>query len=382
MKEELIDHIRTQLTEFEVGYRDGAWERFNRQQGRRRRVVFWTRLAGAAAILLCILRIIVPWVHQDGVVIQNHPQAQANRIRPVTPIAEQQHSPPARAVAVSRIIKKARPTVAEGGALTEETPGRLTDSLNSMRPLLAAMENPGPMALQVAGPFTESGHEEKIPPGEKQEVRTGVRERASGKWRLAFAFGQAMDNRLKADIGLGLDIAYKATGRLSISAGVHFNQLGGGFRDRHPDLSTSTGKVLTGSQASLQGIEIPFGLEIKASSRLYAHAGISAYAVTGQRQHLDYTEQKTTVNTYVDPDGNMRSETVTVNEFSTESVPEEQLRRRSGVFGLYNFAIGWRQQVAKKYAVSIEPFVKVPLSRYSDQNLNLVQGGLRLKVDL
>ena len=137
---------------------------------------------------------------------------------------------------------------------------------------------------------------------------------------------------------------------------------------------------MSGAQASMSGIDIPLELQVKASKRIYARLGVSAYAIISQQQTLEYSEQKSKVNTYVEPDGTMRTETVTTIEVSAESVPEEKLKQNKLV-GLYNFSVGYQQKITKRNTLSFEPYVKIPVSGYSEQKLNLVQGGLRLKVD-
>jgi hypothetical protein len=200
------------------------------------------------------------------------------------------------------------------------------------------------------------------------------------KWRFSLAFGQALDSRSKTDFHIGTYVNYRIDSRLSISSGITYSQFGGGKTFPLPEPSARSGKMMSSARAELTGIDIPLELQIKAGNKMYARMGLSASTMITQQQTLNFSEQKVQVNTYVDPNGITRSETVTINEVTTEAVPEEKLKQNR-LAGFYNICVGYQRRIAKNNTVGLEPFVKIPIGSYSEQRLNLVQGGLRVKLD-
>jgi type VI protein secretion system component VasF len=65
MKEELIDHIKNQLADFDQGYTEGAWESFRDKNERRKKLALWVRMAGAAAILLIAIILLPSKLSKD-----------------------------------------------------------------------------------------------------------------------------------------------------------------------------------------------------------------------------------------------------------------------------------------------------------------------------
>ena len=55
MKQELIEHIKSQLDDLELDYREGAWEQFRERRDRNRSVIFWRKVMSAAAMLILML---------------------------------------------------------------------------------------------------------------------------------------------------------------------------------------------------------------------------------------------------------------------------------------------------------------------------------------
>jgi hypothetical protein len=80
------------------------------------------------------------------------------------------------------------------------------------------------------------------------------------------------------------------------------------------------------------------------------------------------------VNGYAD------SKTMIVKEKTTEPQPEANIDPDKYI-GFYNFSLGYKQKISKKNNIAIEPFLRLPMKTFSKENLNLTNGGLRLKID-
>ncbi|MBE9586243.1 hypothetical protein IM792_17445 [Mucilaginibacter sp. JRF] len=385
MKEDLIEHIKSQLSNLEIDYHDGAWERFNEKRKQKRGAVVWRASLSAAAVLIFCLGFVTYQLLNEKTQ-QPHGRKLAAITEPRRPDTEEQlkTSVPENALNVTQSVNDKNEKVT-------------TPIAKVIRPLLLPLNTDSGVTAPVAVDVTPvpvpqfnsvtQSHVKKMNTEDflVQETisKYPVPEKISGgrKWSFAFSVGQAIDTRSKTDLSAGMHISYLLNDRLSLVSGIFFNQLGGARKNEVPDMKGRTDKFMTGTQASLAGVDVPLEFQYKATKQLYARIGVSAYAIVSQQQTLDYLERRTDVNTYVGPDGSTRTESVTVSEVSTESVPTEKLKQRHSMVGLYNLSIGWKQKLNDQHSIAFEPYVKIPLAGYSDQKLNLVQGGLRLKVD-
>jgi hypothetical protein len=69
-----------------------------------------------------------------------------------------------------------------------------------------------------------------------------------------------------------------------------------------------------------------------------------------------------------------------VKEKTTEPQSEANIDPDKYI-GFYNFSLGYKQKISKKNNIAIEPFLRLPMKTFSKENLNLTNGGLRLKID-
>ena len=379
MKQELIEHIKSQLNDFDLEYREGAWERFQAENKTNRKFLIWRKIMGAAAILLLML-LVLPWrsFKRANHKLVYHPRTGTVAICSSGPVTKDTIIP------ADMNLQRNKQTFPRSGfvaavmqpavILNNATVSAGTDSTDSENADTSTWSQQAIFPAKKAGHKKLSIEEMLAADNQPQPVLP-----SRSKWHISLAIGQAMDSRSKTDLNIGTYINYEMNSRLALISGISYNQFGGEKGFPLPDPSARSGKMMTGARADLSGIDIPLELQVKAG-QIYARVGVSASAIISQQQTLDFSEQKVQVNTYVDADGVTRSETVTVNEITTEAVPEEKLGHNR-VAGFYNFCLGYQQKISKNRSIGLEPFIKIPMSVYSEQRLNLVQGGLRVKVD-
>lgn len=381
MNQELIEHMKSQLNELELDYRDGAWERFLEKKNRHRKLLFWRRATAAAAVLFFMLLLIPGRLNRQGTkqIVLHPPGTVADRqhtatIIAVTPTVNSRHSYSGKAKSpmAGRKPISIFTALTIAGPQTEDPEVRAGD--------ISGQQEIPVQAIEAKPKEKKKPSFEELLAAESAQNQPLPKRSDNRKWTFALSIGQALDTRSKTDLSLGTHIAYALSDRLSLSSGLLYNQLGGAKTIPLPEPSVRNGKMLNGSQANLAGIDIPLDLQIKAGKQLYARVGVSAYAVLSQRQTLNYSENKMVVTSYVDPSGTTHTETVTTTEVSTESVPEEKLKQHN-LIGLYNLSVGYQQKITRQHTLSFEPYLKIPINGYSEQKLNLVQGGLRIKVD-
>jgi hypothetical protein len=382
MKEELIDHIKNQLADFDQGYTEGAWESFRDKNERRKKLALWIRIAGAAAILLVAIILLPSKLSRDQnliykEIITNKKSEGRHMLSTVIAPLKQPHLRSQKSVyPVSRVYDSGQIKTHHPIAIIRKV-SAIDTSTSIVRNNIVGIPNNKTKAPETAKPKTM----DDLFAGENNKP-TRLTQGNSGrpKWGFGFSVGQAMDNRSKTNLYVGTHVSYQINSRLALASGVAFNQLGGYKSVKLSEPSIRSGKFLSGAVAGLYGIEVPLELQYKTGSRVYARAGVSAFTVISQKQTLAYTEQTVSVSNYIDENGNEKSETITTKAVSTEAVPQAKLQQHTFI-ALYNFAVGYQFKITNRNALALEPYVKLPATGFSEQKLNLVQGGMRIKFD-
>jgi hypothetical protein len=382
MKEELIDHIKNQLADFDQGYTEGAWESFRDKNERRKKLALWIRIAGAAAILLVAIILVPSKLSRDQnliykEIITNKKSEDRHILSTVIALLKQPHIRSQKSVyPVSRVYDDGQIKTHNPIAIINPV-SAIDTSTSIVQNNIAGMPNNKTKTPETAKPKTM----DDLFAGENNKpIRLTQGNSDRPKWGFGFSVGQAMDNRSKTNLYVGTHISYQINSRLALASGVAFNQLGGYKSVKLPEATVQSGKFLSGAVAGLYGIEVPLELQYKTNSRVYARAGVSAFTVISQKQTLAYTEQTVSVSNYIDDNGKEHSETITTKAVSTETVPQAKLQQHTFI-ALYNFAVGYQFKISNRNVLALEPYVKLPATGFSEQKLNLVQGGMRIKFD-
>ncbi|MBC7418536.1 MAG: hypothetical protein H7325_10310, partial [Pedobacter sp.] len=130
----------------------------------------------------------------------------------------------------------------------------------------------------------------------------------------------------------------------------------------------------------VSGINVPLELRYKISDRIYTNVGVSALAVLNNSQNNTYFSNG--VETLASPSSTQTSElkTYIVQKKTVEPQPPASVAPDYYI-GFYNFSLGYKQKISKNNNISIEPFLQLPMKTFSKENLNLTNGGVRLKFD-
>jgi hypothetical protein len=385
MNQELIEHIKSQLGDLELDYQEGAWENFQGKEERKLKVIFWRRLL-AAAVGLLFLGLFLPGAltnmvrNKKGIAHSTLISKQVQHDGPITPSI---------LLPLKKYLKSASQTISKTKQSTndsefgekKEHPITTTGSEVLIVPFSIHAElgdsvNPAPENVAKKRMTTaELLANDSYPSKKRAQPSTTIQ-----KWSFGISFGQAMDTRSKTDFSIGTHVAYAINNKISLTSGLAYTQVGGEKKYELPEMSARTGKFQTGSQVDVSGLEMPIELQVKTGKQIYARLGLSAFVTMAQRQTVDYSEQKVVINNYVNENGVTQTKTITTTEVSTEPIADKMLTQRK-MFGFYNLSLGYKQKVNKRNTIALEPYIKIPMSSYSDQQLNLVQGGLRIKVD-
>lgn len=200
-------------------------------------------------------------------------------------------------------------------------------------------------------------------------------------------YAKGSDNEF--NVGVGLSSEIKLSGRLKLLTGVAINQNSLNYQTALPQKAggyltaslarnrgnlyaapaiapsfttlTATTPVLQNYQANLLGLDIPLNLKYQLSkSDTYVSAGISSGTYLNETYQFVYNYPAATDN----------QNTKTHNAFGTFDFART-----------LNFSFGMGYPLGKRNRLTVEPFVKYPLSGLGSQDLKFGAGGVNLKLN-
>lgn len=133
---------------------------------------------------------------------------------------------------------------------------------------------------------------------------------------------------------------------------------------------------------SVSGIDIPLEINYAISKKIYATAGVSGLIVIDDNKkytYLDIRNEKVAVQT--NKGSSKENKPVLFSEQNITTQPLHPSNENAPFMGYYNLSMGFRQKISHTNAISIEPFIKVPMKNANQQNLNYKGTGIRLKFD-
>ncbi|WP_426324830.1 hypothetical protein [Pedobacter sp. R-06] len=406
MDKELIEHITAQLQNHEETYPNGAWERFSEKKNKRRGIAFWPLWAAAALILIFggvffaqnnsdqkkDIAITKPKVQQNATADANsntnietkidstslnNDKAPVNNLAANRPAKITESTKPlltAEQTSYSFINTLEQLAPVNNNLLDNKLAGANLSNLQTKQfDILTEKKNPQPIAQTS---FEKLLAQDSYANQQKLPSKTNV----NSKWQPDVYIAPAMGNDNKVTMNYGFSLSYAIANKLSISSGVSYASISTTESLNASAPQTLSGKNLESVDAKVRGINVPLELKYNISDKLYTNIGVSALAVLNNSQQNNYIVNQVqsfsspTVNGYAD------SKTLIVKEKTTEPQPEATIDPDKYI-GFYNFSLGYKQKISKKNNIAIEPFLRLPMKTFSKENLNLTNGGLRLKID-
>lgn len=402
MDKELIEHIKSQLKAHEENYSAGAWERFAEKDQKRRTFVYWP-LWTAAAIILVFFGIFFGLNNLTKTDIAKSKE-KIERKKPIEHLPEtsgelanggdlkslkskenskdKSSSMPQNYSSDALLIDHlhAKPQLKNGLiAQSEEKLNnefvnvQLSNLQNTNKQIVISKQNQ-PSAKKLT-------FEELLSADSKTKIaKTEEKKTANSKWESGVYVAPAMGNDNKVNVNYGFSLSYAVANKLSLNSGISYASLSSTETLSESSPQSLTGRNLGAVSAKVSGINVPLELRYNISDKFYTGVGVSALAVLNNSQ--DNTYLSNDVQTFASP-----SSAVTGNAkqyIVKEKTVEPQAAASVGLdnyIGFYNFSFGYKQKVFKKNNVSIEPFLQLPMKTFSKENLNLTNGGIRLKFD-
>ena len=409
MDKELIEHITTQLQNHEEQYVPGAWERFSeKEENKRRGFVLWP-LWTAAAIIFMISGIFL--IHQSEEskqpsVVKSKVQNTESPISTKTGENTNSHEPFVQGTKSAGINQD------EKQAYLPSSSQPSNSNLNHKLDLITPEKHPveALIALNNDNFTTQSSHiksidnnqsvadaqsEKQKPEANKklsfedllavdsktnQQHPTNSKTEQHSKWQPDVYVAPSMGNDNKLNMNYGFSLSYAIANKLSISSGVSYASISSTESQNATAPQSLSGKNLESINAKVQGINVPLELRYNISEKLYTGVGVSALAILSNSQQNTYLVNQVQTLSAPLANGMMDSKSFIVAEKQSEPQPTSTIDPDKYI-GFYNFSLGYKQKISKKNNIAIEPFLRLPMKTFSRENLNLTNGGLRLKVD-
>nr|WP_294873910.1 hypothetical protein [uncultured Pedobacter sp.] len=404
-EDELIAHIKESLTGHEEEYVPGSWENFNQIEGKRNAKVLWLwRLSSAAAVILIAGAAILFFTNKttDVLPVQNVQHKQKEIPAPSAkteekvakeadlPIAVTEHEQLA-AVRENKNVPVYAATQEPVNVVSGISTETIAEKSNPVVPLVRVPDTKPDIVKTEAKPVTVENkttvfqeflnNETKKNQGEALAKSSAPRK--EDKWEMGLVVSPSFGNTKKLNMGYGVSMGYALSDKISLNSGVSYSEMAASRSLPAPVSTAIAGesKNLESIEAKVTGIDIPLELKYRLSKNLYANVGVSAFAVINQKQSNSYIQEKLVERAVSSGgDGLAELKTFAVNERVVEPAPESEIKDGKYI-GFYNFSFGYKQKISKNKAVSIEPFMKVPMKEVSKENLRLIGTGVRLKLD-
>lgn len=188
------------------------------------------------------------------------------------------------------------------------------------------------------------------------------------------------------NVGAGLTTAYRLSNKFSLSSGISLLQLDAGKKYSPSPQSGSISsfasfaeKEATGVDANIKAIDIPVALVYNISKNFYTSAGISYFNIISEKRSNTFLETSQQSVSHFDPETGAPYSTVKLTSKEVEEPTPDSPLKGNSYLGFFNFSIGRRQTLFNKYNILIEPFIKVPVGKLSDQDLKLMNSGVKFQ---
>ncbi len=432
--EHIFEQIKNTLHNHEEPYREGSWERFAATNRPRRSVPAtnkWKWVWVAAATTLGIVLLAQLFYSQKNTAsapTSQHAVASKNtnttptEITSTLPITVYPTTPTLSATAgISRkLLKQAGATTATidnqksdfkkihtfplpANESMKERQSEIANQIVATPPAVDFWKSKPELLQSAATPIVNN--EEKLGIAtvsikEKQPEKTKTK-----KWHPSLYLSPTFGD-LGIEMGYGLSLSYAINNKIKISSGIAHTKISASRSFANPTPVASDAdivmeqpqgtKSLTNSIAFapqqnnylqqvngyLSGIDIPLEVSYSFNKKLYAATGVSGLLVLNDRKEYTYLNSRNERITVETEQGGLKeSKLVQFNVKNTINKPVQNTADNIPFLGFYNLSVGYKQNISGKGAVSIEPFIKVPLKATSSQKLNYSSAGIRLKFD-
>jgi hypothetical protein len=404
---DITEHIAEMLKEHSLPYQEGAWERFKDfEAAKKKRFVAWPYFTGAvAAMLLLALSLFLIIGKDEYTDLQGERQEITNSIIDT----------PNQSTDGENLVATLSPKDLNAERNTSQTKRVVPKILSESNSFQAAQ-----MDLdRVEKSSTLSYNNDTIEYKETQQVAsveptaskksTDLKEAVSSpsytwaeplnradvdlssvkKWDFSVELSPNIRNN-DVNFGGGVAIAYNLNDKISIGSGVSYMQLDAQRSPNSIDIpseflsldGSKDNKSLNNISTSLVGLDIPINLKLNIGNSMYANAGVSIFSVLNESRYNNFEERiavtalasPTLTSTDQTERSGVEAQTLYSQEISTSNPYEGK-----NFTGFLNFSMGYKLPFLPKMNLAIEPYFKIPIGSLSNQDMDLNNGGFKIK---
>ena len=392
-KKELIDGISALLKAHEEPYELGSWENFSRpKKSKRPAVITWISIAASIAIILSAVPYLLRDQHDEAAIVsrKNLPKNKSlETTKGILPDEADLIAKADNAIPQQTIIIKTKSGKNEIPKIIQDNPSKAliayVDAIKTPDTAKAAGQQ------TVKTKLTKEKENNNIIDFLQQETRMAEikKTKVESKWNFGVELLPTVLQN-KVNLGAGLTTEFRLSKSFSISSGIAYVALDATKTPGLPSgqlsaapstevASFSSKKRLVSTDANISGIDIPLALTYNISKKLYTSIGVSYFNVLSETRSNNYLTELQVTSTLKNAETGL-TETVRtrVAEENAELSPETVLEGNS-YLGFFNLSIGHKQPVFKQYNIVIEPFMKIPVGKLSNEDLKLGNGGVKLR---
>lgn len=384
-----INQIKEILQTYEEPYLDGAWEDFSKKQ-EKSALPYW-RWSAVAALILLIGSV---WLFAPKQLENNARKQVSTRKFKVLPeiqhhidtsignlkeIPQMQH----QKLATNHLNIKSRMRIiipCDGGnsILVESNVNpapRLSNAQVQVAELKADLEKPLPPANDRFMDFLVEQKDDKV----KGNISNVTAKASSGsKWDFGIEILPTVSDAA-LNIGAGLTTQYKLSEHFAFGSGISFVELQAG-KSLTPGVSLLSTRQLQSVDANFRGIDIPLNVVYNINKNLYTAVGVSYFNVISEDRKDTFVSDRQVSASATDPSTGLAANTLRIVSETSQEPATETLLNGKSYLGFFNFSVGRKQELFKKYKIFIEPFIKVPVGKLSQQDLKMTNGGMKFKL--
>jgi hypothetical protein len=383
---DLIKQVKKVLDEYEEPYLEGSWEHFSESQ---KSVSFFAwRWALAAAVVLIIGSI---WIFSRDVSIDKTSSRIVRNHIPDLPSAKKLAPRPNDSG--DPVLSAAAPRFATRLPV-QEKPIDPSDTIALSIATLGPIEGLSNRIAMVS-PQLNAASKEGMSSGNDNRDNSTARimdfltaqsaknnsakpklDRSSN-WDFGVEILPTMSNAA-VNVGAGLTAELRISKHFAVGSGISMVGLQAG-KSLTPGVSLLSTKQLQAVDANLTGIDIPLNIVYKVNKNLYTSLGVSYFNVVQERRSNTYVSERQISEASMDAVTGLESNIRTFVSETTQEPATETILNGKSYLGFFNMSIGRKQQISK-FNIYIEPFVKLPIGKLSQQELKLTNGGMKFRV--
>lgn len=412
---QLTEHIKEILYDHEEPYVLGSWERFQHYKKEKNRMALRRTAYSAAATVLLIVTFLFSRIYTG----QTPSGQYAEESLPQTPDAIQQTLP------------QSSPETEPLGAIDVENEGNTPQNIEPDYKINTTESSPGffeqihnsfprkSIALYSVTkprfPSPENMHQhinrnrqnvlnqdqfymaQNTPKRDEHiiqghDIRNTLTDKSKKDFVFSVAYASMMnihDSETDFSTGGGFYADWNFTKQMALSSGFfigqnrlkykteHENSLLIDEDDTEPGLFSS--EDLSFIQLDLVNVEVPLNIRYFITDNFSVSAGVStvAFLKENYNYNYEYEQQIQVFETNETSNPEPVSRTVTFKTSQTQSEPSLNTINWAG---MYTFSAGYQHDFGDHYAVSFEPFVKIPGGQITSRDIIYTTGGIQLKI--